>query len=82
LSGETEALRHVLLGSKVEVVGGQPQYRGLHGILCNETRNMVWLSHGGRIKSVPKPSNVFLVDDLFLVSGDLLVGRVFDRLVK
>jgi RNase P/RNase MRP subunit p29 len=74
--------QHVVLGSTVEVVGGQPQYRGLHGTICNESKNMLWLSSCGTIKGVPKRSNAFLVNGSFFVSGDLLVGRFFDRLVK
>jgi RNase P/RNase MRP subunit p29 len=76
------AQRYVLQGSTVEVVDGQPQYKGLQGVLIHESKNMLWLSRGGVTRRVPKPFNTFLVDRTFLVSGDLLVGRFFDRLVK
>ena len=75
-------LQQVLLGSAIEVHGGQPQYRGIKGLLCNETRNMLWLSLSGVTYRVPKSSNKFLVNGTVLVPGDVLVGRFFDRLVK
>ena len=76
------AQRYVLQGSMVEVIDGQPQYRGLQGTLIHESKNMLWLSSGGVTRLVPKPLNTFLFDRSFVVSGDLLVGRFFDRLVK
>jgi RNase P/RNase MRP subunit p29 len=76
------AQRYVLLGSSLEVVEGQPQYRGLQGTLIHESRNMLWLSSKGETRLVPKSPNTFLVNGTFVVSGDLLVGRLFDRLVK
>ncbi|MGA1974291.1 MAG: ribonuclease P protein subunit [Conexivisphaerales archaeon] len=74
--------RYVLQGSMVEVVEGQPQYRGIQGTLIHESKNMLWLSSADATRLVPKSPNTFLVDRSFLVSGDLLVGRFFDRLVK
>ena len=76
------AQRYVLLGSAVEVVEGQPQYRGLQGTIVHESKNMLWLSSNGETRLVPKSPNTFLVNRSVFVSGDLLVGRFFDRLVK
>jgi RNase P/RNase MRP subunit p29 len=82
MNGFELAQRFVLLGSSIEVVEGQPQYEGLRGILINESKNMLWLSLDGETRLVPKSPNTFLVNGSSLVSGDLLVGRFFDRLVK
>jgi RNase P/RNase MRP subunit p29 len=76
------AKRYVMLGSTIEVVGGQPQYRGLQGTLVHESKNMLWLSANGVTRLIPKSQNTFLVNRSFFFSGDLLVGRFFDRLVK
>ncbi len=64
------------------MVDGQPQYGGLKGTLIHESKNMLWLSSNGETRLVPKSPNTFLVNRSFVVSGDLLVGRFFDRLVK
>jgi RNase P/RNase MRP subunit p29 len=82
MNGLELAQRCVMLGSAIEVVEGQPQYEGLQGTLVHESRNMLWLSSNGVTRLVPKHLNTFLVDRSFVVSGDLLVGRFFDRLVK
>ena len=82
MSGLGIVQRYLLQGSHVEVVDGQPQYRGLQGTLIHESKNMLWLSSDDAIRLVPKPLNTFLVDRSFFVSGDLIVGRLFDRLVK
>ncbi|HVP24028.1 MAG TPA: ribonuclease P protein subunit [Conexivisphaerales archaeon] len=76
------AQRYVMLGSSIEVIEGQPQYEGLQGTLVHESKNMFWLSSEGVTRLVPKSPNTFLVDRSFVFSGDLLVGRFFDRLVK
>ena len=76
------AQRYLLLGSNIEVVDGLPQYGGLSGTLIHESKNMLWLSSDGDTIRVPKSPNTFLVNRSFVVSGDLLVGRFFDRLVK
>jgi RNase P/RNase MRP subunit p29 len=76
------AQRYLLQGCAVEVVEGQPQYRGLQGTLIYESKNMLWLSTGVSTLLVPKSLNTFLVNRSFVVSGDLLVGRFFDRLMK
>jgi RNase P/RNase MRP subunit p29 len=76
------AQRYLLQGCAIEVVEGQPQYRGLQGTLIHESKNMLWLSSDNTTLLVPKSPNTFLVNRSFLVSGDLLVGRFFDRLMK
>jgi RNase P/RNase MRP subunit p29 len=82
MNGLEIAQRYLLQGCSVEVVEGQPQYLGIQGSLVHESKNMLWLSSGGATRLVPKSPNTFLVNGSFCVSGDLIVGRFFDRLVK
>jgi len=53
-------LRHELIGLGVSVMyASNPTHIGVHGIVVNETRNMLAILQGHRVKWVPKQASIF-----------------------
>ncbi len=80
-------IRHELIGLEVEVLEStDPGLRGLRGRVVDETKNMLRVRVGGKIKSIPK-SIVYLKFILpegeeVKVEGRRLVARPEDRVGK
>lgn len=78
-------VKHELMGLDVEVVdAADPNQRGMHGRVVDETRNTLVLEGDGREVRIPKAGTTFrfAVDDGLLVTGDRLRYRPEDRVKK
>ena len=53
-------LRHELIGLGVSVMyASNPTHIGVIGVVVNETRNMLAILQGNRVKCVPKQASIF-----------------------
>ena len=53
-------LRHELIGLDVSVMyASNPTHIGVTGVVVNETRNMLAILQGNRVKWVPKQASIF-----------------------
>ncbi len=79
--------RHELIGLEVEVLDSRdPGLRGLRGRVVDETKNMLKIRAGAKVKSIPK-SIVYLKFVLpggeeVRIEGKRLVARPEDRVRK
>jgi len=77
-------LRHELLGLPTTVTGStDPALVNTSGLVVDETKNMLHILSGKRVKKIPKSNArfTFTLNDgtLVEVDGDKLVGRPEDR---
>jgi len=77
-------LRHELLGLPVTVTGStDPGLIDASGLVVDETKNMLHILSGGRVRKIPKSNARFAFTlnngTLVEVDGEKLVGRPEDR---
>jgi ribonuclease P protein subunit POP4 len=73
-----------MIGRHVEVLeSSDPGLVGVSGVVVDETKNMLVIDHGGKIKKVPKQICILLVSlqngEKVKINGKKLIGRPEDR---
>lgn len=76
-----------IIGQRAEVLeSSDPGLVGISGIVVDETKNMVMIDHGGKIKKVPKRISTLLVTledgERVKINGKKLIGRPEERIGK
>jgi len=77
--------RHELIGQKCTVLEStDPSLAGTTGRVVWETRNILHIESGGRVKKVPKENSVFSfqIDGEVRVEGSKIVARPEDRIKR
>ncbi len=77
-------INHELIGLEVEVIDAKNlNYKGIKGMVVNETKNMLWIETKDGIKKVPKKGTKFmftLSKHKVIVDGNRIAKRPEDRL--
>jgi ribonuclease P protein subunit POP4 len=77
-------LRHELIGLQAKIQSSSdPALPGISGRIVDETRNMLVIDDGRRVRKIPKSSSTFLITmpdgETVGVEGTKLVGRPEER---
>ncbi|MEM3693543.1 MAG: ribonuclease P protein subunit [Candidatus Bathyarchaeia archaeon] len=83
--GLSQLLRRDLIGLKIRVISTPCHpYRGMGGIVIDETKNMLILATNDGVKKIPKKAASFLIkledSPPIRVEGCRLVGRPEDKI--
>jgi len=80
----SELMRTELIGLEVEVLSA-PCYRGIKGVVLDETRNTLIIGSAGTERMIPKHDNEFAFThngNKFVIRGSEVLHRPEDRIKK
>ncbi|MFN4132868.1 MAG: ribonuclease P protein component 1 [Candidatus Hadarchaeales archaeon] len=79
--------RHELVGLRAIIVdSSDPSLKGVEGIVVDESKNMLIIEEGGRLKKIPKSISTFVFiipsGKRVKVDGKMIMGRPEERIGK
>ena len=84
---EKNVVRHELIGLRAKITESKdPSQKSIKGTIVDETRNMLAIRQGEKIKNVEKKNCIFEIElpdgKKVEVNGKVLVGRPAERIKK